>query len=69
MCILGGCVNLSELRDLLNSHTYDMVCMTHVDTSTGVLNDVKNIAALVHQLQPNAFIAVIAIYISLLTST
>ncbi|SCU77331.1 LAFA_0A01156g1_1 [Lachancea sp. 'fantastica'] len=53
---LGDVVPLSDVRDALECVNYKMVTITHVDTSTGVLNDVESICQVVKQVAPEALI-------------
>lgn len=41
---LGYAANPKEIQENVESNSYDLVTVTHVDTSTGVRNDVKSIA-------------------------
>jgi alanine-glyoxylate transaminase/serine-glyoxylate transaminase/serine-pyruvate transaminase len=43
---VGGRPNLDEVEQILKSNTFKMMTITHVDTSTGVLADVRGLAAL-----------------------
>jgi alanine-glyoxylate transaminase/serine-glyoxylate transaminase/serine-pyruvate transaminase len=43
---LGGRPSLEEVEQALRNSTYKLVTVTHVDTSTGVLTDVKGLATL-----------------------
>jgi aspartate aminotransferase-like enzyme len=52
--------NIVEAR-LKSLKPYRGVLMTHNETSTGVLNDVETLAALIRQLNPDALIAVDAV--------
>ncbi|MBN2148961.1 MAG: alanine--glyoxylate aminotransferase family protein [Anaerolineales bacterium] len=46
---VGGCPNLDEVEAALKTADYKLVTITHVDTSTAVIADVKGIAALARQ--------------------
>jgi alanine-glyoxylate transaminase/serine-glyoxylate transaminase/serine-pyruvate transaminase len=46
---LGDVPSLDEVRAALKERSYKVVTVTHVDTSTGVLTDVKSIAALAQE--------------------
>jgi len=46
---LGGRPGLDEVEQALKIADYKLVTITHVDTSTGVLNDVRSLAALSHR--------------------
>ncbi|KAG0666308.1 hypothetical protein C6P45_000269 [Maudiozyma exigua] len=54
----GATVSIDEIERELGSKQYDLIVMTHVDTSTGVLLDVESIANLVHKVSPDTLIAV-----------
>ncbi|KAF9477785.1 PLP-dependent transferase [Pholiota conissans] len=63
---LGGTVPLADVeRALLRSSQdrfkYKMVTITHVDTSTGVLSDVRAIAACVRRASPGTLVVVDAV--------
>ncbi|KAJ3576466.1 hypothetical protein NP233_g421 [Leucocoprinus birnbaumii] len=59
---IGRAVALSELeKELKGGKKYKMVTVTHVDTSTGVLSNVKEIAALVRRISPDTLVAVDAV--------
>jgi len=45
----GGRPALDEVEDVLKQGTFKLMTVTHVDTSTGVLNDVQNLAFLAKQ--------------------
>ena len=47
---------LDDIRAAIKSKPYKMITITHVDTSSGVLVDIKAIAAMVHQESPNTLI-------------
>jgi len=60
---IGDRPSLDVIRDNLETKNaserpFKMVNITHVDTSTGVLNDVKEIAQLIRQVSPSTFISV-----------
>ena len=56
---IGQSVSEQQLREALQANEgLQLVVLTQVDTSTAVLNDIKGLAAVVRELQPNAFIAV-----------
>jgi alanine-glyoxylate transaminase/serine-glyoxylate transaminase/serine-pyruvate transaminase len=46
---VGGRPCLAEVEDALKKEAYKLLLVTHVDTSTGVITDVMNLAALAHQ--------------------
>lgn len=43
---IGGAPSLAEVESALKSGGYKLMTVTHVDTSTGVLTDIKGLAAL-----------------------
>lgn len=55
---VGGIVDPSVVESHLQKNNYRLITITHVDTSTAVLNDVKKIAQIVHQVSPETFIIV-----------
>lgn len=58
---VGGGINLDVLAKMLQETKYDLVLMTHVDTSTGVLNDIEKISGLVHSHSPDSLVVVDAV--------
>ncbi len=54
----GDCPSADELRTALDGQNFKLVTFTHVDTSTGVLTDVKTFARIVRELSPQTLIAV-----------
>ncbi|SCU83424.1 LADA_0C11364g1_1 [Lachancea dasiensis] len=55
---LGGVVPLSDIRKTLGGQKYEMIVITHVDTSTAVLSDVKSISEVVKNVSPDTLITV-----------
>ncbi|NJN43985.1 MAG: alanine--glyoxylate aminotransferase family protein [Anaerolineae bacterium] len=49
------------VADALKKRHYDIVCVVHNETSTGLMNPVKEIAAVVHELSPNTLVCVDAV--------
>lgn len=47
---VGGRPSLREVEQALSSNSYKLMTVTHVDTSTGVITDIQNLAKLAHQL-------------------
>ena len=43
---VGGCPSLEEVEKALQGSPFKLMTVTHVDTSTGVLTDVQELAAL-----------------------
>ena len=58
---LGGIVPLTTIEEELKSGKYKMICITHVDTSTAVLNDVQGISDIVKRVSPDTLIVVDAV--------
>ncbi|KAF2399324.1 alanine--glyoxylate aminotransferas-like protein [Trichodelitschia bisporula] len=58
---IGSRPSLSEIEAALTEKPYKIITITHVDTSTGVLSDVKAIADLVHRVSPQTLIVVDAV--------
>jgi alanine-glyoxylate transaminase/serine-glyoxylate transaminase/serine-pyruvate transaminase len=46
---VGGRPSLGEVEQALNSGSYKLMTVTHVDTSTGVITDIQGLAKLAHQ--------------------
>ncbi|KAG8827828.1 hypothetical protein FRC17_007707 [Serendipita sp. 399] len=55
---IGAAVGVAELRSALQSQRYKIVTVTHVDTSTGVLSDVKAVAQTVKEVSPDTLVIV-----------
>ncbi len=55
---VGQRPSLEEVEDMLKQKAYKMITITHCDTSTGVLSDIKAIAELVRRISPNTLIVV-----------
>ncbi|KAL2755127.1 hypothetical protein ACRALDRAFT_1064845 [Sodiomyces alcalophilus JCM 7366] len=55
---VGSRPQLPEIEKALSEKKYKMVTVTHVDTSTGVLSELKDLAALVHRVSPETLIVV-----------
>ncbi|KAM3589683.1 hypothetical protein VKS41_000539 [Umbelopsis sp. WA50703] len=55
---IGDRPSLDELKQALSSKKYKMVTVTHVDTSTGVLSDVKGVAETVKSISPETLVVV-----------
>ncbi|CAB4252474.1 similar to Saccharomyces cerevisiae YFL030W AGX1 Alanine:glyoxylate aminotransferase (AGT) [Maudiozyma barnettii] len=54
----GDSIPLNKIESELQNKKYNLIVMTQVDTSTGVLLDIEKIAALVHKVSPDTLIAV-----------
>eukprot|EP00954_Amorphochlora_amoebiformis_P014739 1152555-Amorphochlora_amoeboformis.AAC.1 len=55
---VGDCVDPAMLEAALKKEKYKIICLTQVDTSTGVKNDIKGLAAICKKIQPDALITV-----------
>ncbi|PGH14739.1 hypothetical protein AJ79_02905 [Helicocarpus griseus UAMH5409] len=55
---IGTQPSLSEIESALTAKPYKLLAVTHVDTSTGVLADIKSIAALVRRVSPETLVVV-----------
>jgi alanine-glyoxylate transaminase / serine-glyoxylate transaminase / serine-pyruvate transaminase len=55
---IGSRPSLGEVEKALKSKDYKVITITHVDTSTGVLSDIKAVAELVQRVSPSTLIVV-----------
>jgi len=55
---VGACVDPAMLEAALKKEKYKIICLTQVDTSTGVKNDIKTLAAICKRIQPDALVTV-----------
>lgn len=55
---IGGRPSLEEIEKALKEKKYKMITITHTDTSTGVLSDVKGVCELVKKVSPDTLICV-----------
>jgi len=55
---IGETVSLAALEHALTQRTYKLVTITHVDTSTGVRNDIKAMCRVIREKSPGSLIAV-----------
>lgn len=55
---VGTRPQLAEIEKALSEKKYKMVTVTHVDTSTGVLSELKNLTALVNKVSPDTLVIV-----------
>lgn len=55
---IGDRPSLEQVEAALKEKEYKAVTITHVDTSTGVLSDIKSIAALVRKVSPETLVIV-----------
>jgi alanine-glyoxylate transaminase/serine-glyoxylate transaminase/serine-pyruvate transaminase len=55
---IGESPSLEKIEEALKEKTYQLITITHVDTSTGVLSDIKQITELVHKVSPDTLVIV-----------
>ncbi len=55
---VGGRPQLPEIEAALATKKFKLLAVTHVDTSTGVLSEIKNLAAMVRRVSPDTLIIV-----------
>ncbi|CAG8575130.1 11494_t:CDS:2 [Scutellospora calospora] len=55
---IGDSPSLEAIKEALSTKKFKAITITHVDTSTGVLSDVKAISALVKQISPETLVIV-----------
>jgi alanine-glyoxylate transaminase / serine-glyoxylate transaminase / serine-pyruvate transaminase len=55
---IGSRPQLSEIEEALKSKKYAMITITHTDTSTGVLSDIKAVSQLVRKVSPETLVVV-----------
>lgn len=55
---IGDRPGLDEIETALKSKFYKVITITHVDTSTGVLSDIKAISQLVQKVSPDTLVVV-----------
>jgi alanine-glyoxylate transaminase/serine-glyoxylate transaminase/serine-pyruvate transaminase len=55
---IGDRPQLSEIEAALKEKPYKLITITHVDTSTGVLSDIKAVAELVRRVSPDTLVVV-----------
>lgn len=55
---IGSRPSLEQVKQALAEKPYKLVTITHVDTSTGVLSDVKGVAQLVRRVSPETLVIV-----------
>ncbi|KAF9221371.1 PLP-dependent transferase [Gyrodon lividus] len=58
---VGGTVKESDIEVALKSKKYKLVTVTHVDTSTAVLSDIKGVAEVVRKVSPDTLVVVDAV--------
>jgi alanine-glyoxylate transaminase/serine-glyoxylate transaminase/serine-pyruvate transaminase len=55
---IGERPSLDEIEAALKETKYKAITITHVDTSTGVLSDIKGVSELVHRVSPDTLVIV-----------
>lgn len=55
---VGGRPQLPEIEKALSQNKYKVLTVTHVDTSTGVLSELKDLAATVKRVSPDTLVIV-----------
>lgn len=55
---IGERPQLPEIEKALKAKDYQMITVTHVDTSTGVLSEVEALSELVHRISPKTLLVV-----------
>ena len=58
---IGDRPQLAEVEKALGEKKYKIITVTHVDTSTGVLSEVKALSELVHSVSPETLVVVDAV--------
>lgn len=56
--VIGERHSLEQVEQALKAKPYKVITITHVDTSTGVLSDVKGVAQLVRRVSPETLVVV-----------
>ncbi|KAL7267066.1 hypothetical protein RUND412_010359, partial [Rhizina undulata] len=55
---IGSRPSLPEIEAALKQKSYKLITITHTDTSTGVLSDIKAVSELVHRVSPETLVVV-----------
>ncbi|KAF2086077.1 PLP-dependent transferase [Saccharata proteae CBS 121410] len=55
---IGDRPQLDEIEKALKEKEYKIITVTHVDTSTGVLSEIKGLSEMVHRVSPNTLVVV-----------
>ena len=55
---IGDRPQLDEVEKALKEKKYNVITVTHTDTSTGVLSEVKSLSELVHRVSPDTLVIV-----------
>lgn len=55
---IGSAPSLAQIGKALSSKKYKIITITHTDTSTGVLSDIKAVSELTHRISPDTLVVV-----------
>ncbi len=55
---IGDRPQLPDIEKALKEKKYKLITVTHVDTSTGVLSEIKSLSELVHRVSPETLVVV-----------
>lgn len=55
---IGDRPQLADVEKALKEKKYKLITVTHVDTSTGVLSEIKSLSELVHRVSPETLVVV-----------
>lgn len=55
---IGSRPSLDQIEAALKAKSYKAITVTHTDTSTGVLSDIRAVAELVHLVSPHTLVVV-----------
>ncbi|KAI9678170.1 MAG: hypothetical protein M1817_006115 [Caeruleum heppii] len=55
---IGSRPQLPEIEKALKEKDYKLITVTHVDTSTGVLSEIKTLSEMVHRVSPDTLVVV-----------
>ncbi len=55
---IGDRPQLPDIEQALKEKKYKLITVTHVDTSTGVLSEIKGLSELVHRVSPETLVVV-----------
>ena len=58
MAPIGSSPSLIQIGEALKSEKYKIITITHTDTSTGVLSDVRAVSETVRRVSPNTLVVV-----------
>src|SRR4030067_129946 len=58
---MGQAILPGMVEDALKKQSYELITVVHIETSTGVMNPIKEIAEVVHRVSPDTLIAVDAV--------